>query len=72
MPMCPICKGQHDPDLQCTDMNTQILRDAGIEPKRKMSEEERREIENKDKRFMAIFFLVLTGIVAACIVYSLL
>ncbi len=72
MAFCPICKGQHDPDLQCTDMSTQILREAGIEPAQKTSKQEQREIENQADRSMIVFFLVLISIVVACIIYSLL
>lgn len=27
---CPICTGDHDPDIACTDLAQEVLRDAGI------------------------------------------
>ena len=58
MAFCPICKRNHDLDLNCTDGTAQTLRDMGIkEQESRMSKEEFNKLNRK-----ALTYLILVAL----------
>lgn len=39
MPVCPICKANHDPDVPCHALHEQSLKDMGVESPSKAKKE---------------------------------
>ncbi len=60
---CPICARYHDPDLNCTNLTGQVLRDAGLEPK-PIKEKEFQKTVKEANRSMLTFGIVVLGLIA--------
>jgi len=59
MPICPICKTDHDPGLACFDKTGQALQDIGLKRRSKTSRKDLKETEKKANAVFIIFLLVL-------------
>jgi hypothetical protein len=63
MGFCPTCKRNHDPDINCTDGTTQLLRDIGIEKTNTSSKEEFKKIEKSaNKAVIIVLLIILVGV----------
>ena len=64
MPFCPICKGDHDPDVPCFGRGySQALRDAGIpEKRRRMSRKKFRQTVRRANRSLMGLLLIIVGL----------
>jgi hypothetical protein len=69
MAFCPICKRNHDPDLNCLDGTTQISRQIGISDSKKTSPEEFKKISRSANK--AIFIVLLLFILAIALFFVL-
>lgn len=71
MPICPICRANHDPSMLCIDRTGEVLRDIGAERQPKMSEEEFKETAHKTDKTMLFVLLIFVGLICLSIVLSM-
>ena len=67
MSFCPICKGNHDPDVSCGDLSGRILKGAGIQKRSTVSQKEFRETVRKANRWLLIILLAFAAMGALAI-----
>lgn len=72
MPICPICRANHDSGMLCIDRTGKILRDIGATRKPKMTDNEFKEAARKTDRTMLIVLLIFAGLILAAITISML
>lgn len=64
MSFCPICKRNHDPDLNCLDGTSQTLRDMGIKKSKEMPKEEFKKLSKKVTTVLIIIaILIFWGVI---------
>ena len=68
MSFCPICKGNHDPDLPCFDKSTQALRDMGIKEKDKKPKESFKKLSKQADKFMFKFLIIIFSLICFIII----
>jgi hypothetical protein len=71
MPICPICRVNHDPSMLCIDRTGEVLRDIGAERQLKMSEKELKEAAYQTDRTMLLVLLIFVGIICLSIALSM-
>ena len=71
MAFCPICKGNHDPDVLCVDSAGRALKDMGIKDNRKISKKELSEVDKKARKSLIIFTFVLFWSSVLFVIYIL-
>ena len=69
MPICPICKTDHDPGLACFDKTGQALQDIGL---RRRSRASRKDMKETEKKANAVFIILLVVFVAVLLLMLLL
>ena len=68
MPICPICRANHDPSMLCIDRTGEVLRDIGAERLPKMSEKEFKQAAHQTDKTMLFVLLIFVGLVCLSIV----
>ena len=71
MAFCPVCKGNHDPDVLCVDSVGRALKDMGIKENKKRSKKEFSEIGKGARRSLVTLGLILFGIFVLVLIYIL-
>ena len=71
MPICPICRANHDPSMLYIDRTGEVLRDIRAERQPKMPEEEFKEAAHKTDRTMLFVMLIFAGLICLSIVLSM-
>lgn len=70
MPICPICRANHDPGMLCIDRTSEVLRDIGVERQPTMSKEAFKEAARRTDRTMLFVLLIFLGLVCVSVFLS--
>jgi hypothetical protein len=71
MPICPICRANHDPGMLCIDRTGEVFRDIGAVRQPTMSKNEFKKAAQQTDRTMLFVLLIFVGLVCISIVLSM-
>ena len=71
MPICPICRANHDPGMLCIDRTGEVLRDIGAERQPTMSRNEFKKAAQQTDRTKLFVLQIVVGLVCISIVLSM-